>query len=428
MGFTVFSELPSRARYWHRSPSVLVGAWIVSIIVLAVWSAHLFHKAPDAFIDLNVYRLGVQGWWHGIDIYGTLPRTAPGIRLPYVYPPVSVLVLGPLAMVSWVHSIVATLVLSQAAMGIALYLTFLRICPGAGRRGALLATAVLLPASLLLEPVAGNLAFGQVNTALMALVMIDCFATRLPWPRGVLIGIAAAIKLTPAVFLLYFLLRKDFRAALWTIATAAALTVLGFLLSWTDSMHYWFGSSGGAREIGASGYFTNQTIDGMLTRWALPPAVQSGLWVVASLALVCVAAVGIRRARRMGDTALAVVITGALGLMISPTSWSYHWVYVAPAVVVLAGQAWRHRRELAGLGWGAACLLVAFVFWAAPFSTLPNSGNREQRWTLGQWFPGNSYLLLGVALLVVFAVPEIRPTLRALRAKARNITLVRTSV
>src|SRR5205807_9168527 len=128
---------------------------------------------------------------------------------------------------------------------------------------------------------------------------------------GVLIGIAAAIKLTPLVLLLYFLVRKEYRAAIWLIGTTVALTVVGFIVSWTGSLHYWFGSSGGARAISASAYFTNQTIDGMLTRWALPHPVQSGLWLLLSLALAGFAAVGIRRATRMGDTALAVMIAGA---------------------------------------------------------------------------------------------------------------------
>jgi hypothetical protein len=60
-------------------------------------------------------------------------------------------------------------------------------------------------------------------------------------------------------------------------------------------------------------------------------------------------------------------------------------------------------------------VLVAITFWEAPFKTLPSSGGRELHWTFWQWFPGNSYVLLGAALLVVFAAPEVRPTLRALR-------------
>jgi alpha-1,2-mannosyltransferase len=233
----------------------------------------------------------------------------------------------------------------------------------------------------------------------------------------VLIGIAAAVKLTPAVFLLYFLLRKDFRAAIWMTATAAACTVLGFVVSWSGSVQYWFGSSGGARTIGASGYYSNQTVDAVLSRWALPSSVQTGLWLLGSAVLTGLAAVAIRRAVRAGDTVLAVVITGVLGLVVSPTSWGYHWVYVAPAVLVLASYARRRRDALAGWGWGAICLAVAVVFWDAPFLTLPHGSNREQQWTLWQQIPGNAYLLTGVALLVGFAAPDLPDVLRAVRTR-----------
>lgn len=402
---------------WYRSPALLICAWVVAVVVMGIWAAATYHHQPVDFVDLSIYRLGVRTWWHGGDLYGKLPAASTGGHLPYVYPPVSVLLLGPLAMLSWGHAIIATFIVSMAAMGVVLYLSFRRIFPGSGRRGALLATAVLLPASLLLEPVAGNLEFGQVNTVLMALAVVDCLAVRSPLPRGVLIGIAAAVKLTPAVFLLYFLVRKDFRAAIWMTATAAACTVFGFVVSWSGSVQYWFGSSGGARTIGASAYYSNQTLDALLSRWALPSSVQTGLWLLGCAVLTCVAAIAIRRAGRMGDTVLAVVITGVLGLVVSPTSWGYHWVYVAPAVLVLASYGWRRRDALAGWGWGALCLAVALVFWDAPFLTLPHGSNREQQWTLWQQLPGNAYLLTGVALLVGFAAPDLPGVLRAVRTR-----------
>ena len=67
----------------------------------------------------------------------------------------------------------------------------------------------LLPAALFLEPVRNTLNYGQVNVALMALVAADCLAAAPRWPRGALVGLAAAVKLTPAAFVLFFLLRRD---------------------------------------------------------------------------------------------------------------------------------------------------------------------------------------------------------------------------
>ena len=78
---------------------------------------------------------------------------------------------------------------------------------------SLWAVGWLLPPALLLEPVRSTLAYGQVNIVLMALVALDCLAVAPRWPRGALTGVAAAMKLTPAAFVLFFLLRRDYRAA-----------------------------------------------------------------------------------------------------------------------------------------------------------------------------------------------------------------------
>jgi alpha-1,2-mannosyltransferase len=417
VGLPAVLERPVRhapARAWHQSLPLLACAWTASLAVLAVWVVRAFRIAPRSFVDLDVYRLGVRAWAQGADLYGRLPATAYG-HMPFVYPPFSVLVLGPLAVLSRPNAIILTLVGSLAALGVVLYLTVRRVWAACGRRGALLATSAVLPTALLLEPVTETLWFGQINIVLMALVVIDCLAVRLPWPRGIPIGIAAAIKLTPAVFLLYFLLRKDFRAAIWMTATALALTTFGFVVSWSDSVRFWFGSSGGARSISATPYYTNQTIDAVLSRWGVPHPAQTVLWLLGSALLVGFAAAGIRRASRMGDTALAVMVTACLGLLISPTSWDNHWVYVAPALVVLAGQAWRRRDTLAGLGWAATCLVVAGVFWSAPFQTL--GGTRELDWTAWQQVPGNSFVLVGITLLVVFAASDAPRTIRALRVR-----------
>lgn len=55
------------------------------------------------------------------------------------------------------------------------------------------------------------------------LVAADCLTCQPRWPRGLLVGIAAAIKLTPAAFVLFFLLRRDYRAALDTCSAADRL-------------------------------------------------------------------------------------------------------------------------------------------------------------------------------------------------------------
>jgi alpha-1,2-mannosyltransferase len=388
-------------RLWYRWRPLLVLAGLVSVVTCTVWAVRVYRTAPHAFVDLRVYRLGASAWWHGRDIYGPLPRT------------IAAAALAPLAAITWSHAITLTLVASMVGLAATIYLTFRRVWPLAGRRGAVLATTVLLPGALVLEPVWDTFWFGQINIVLMALVVIDCLVDHPRWPRGVLIGVAAAIKLTPAVFVLYFLLRKDYRAALTATITGLAVTAVGFAVSWSGSLKYWFGSSGGMRGISGSAYVTNQTIAAALTRWALPKPTQTALWVLGSLVLLVLAVAAIRRAHRLGDTPLAMVVTAGFGLLVSPTSWSNHWVYIVPAVIVIAGQAWRRRSVL----WLGALAVITYVFAEAPFLGLPNMGNRELHWTPAQWLPGNAFTVTAIVALLAFAAPEVPATIRAVRAR-----------
>lgn len=403
-------------RYWYRWKPLLLVVCLASLVLTMGWAAWVYVKAPHGFVDLEVYRLGIKTWWHGHNLYGKLPATVAG-HLPFVYPPITALLLAGLAAPTWSHAVAGMLVASLAALALTLYVTTRRVWPEGGMRGAVLVTAVAVPAALQLEPVWDTLWYGQINIVLMLLVVADCLVPHPKWPRGLLIGIAAAIKLTPAVFLLYFLLRKDFRAAAWLAGSAAALTVLGFVVNWSGSLTYWFGASGGARSISGSAFFTNQTVDGFLARLSVHGFARTVLWLGLCAVLAGLAVLAIRRALRLGDVPLAVTVTALIGLMVSPTSWSNHWVYVAPALIVLAGNAVRRRR----LGWLAAFLAVAWVFWYAPFLQIPYLGSAPMHWTVWQQIPGNAFCVLGGIALAVLAAPELPAVLAALRS--RRVTL-----
>src|SRR4029077_13794765 len=127
-----------------------------------------------------------------------------------------------------------------------------------------LAAAIVAPAIIYLEPIRSNFDFGQINVVLMTLVIADCVPRRTPWPRGMLLGVAIALKLTPAVFLLYFLLRRDTRALLVTATSAVVATLAGFALAWRDSLQYWTETVRNTDRIGAATLNTNQNIAGAL--------------------------------------------------------------------------------------------------------------------------------------------------------------------
>src|SRR5438046_1118102 len=154
-------------------------------------------------------------------MYGQLPPTQVGMSLPFIYPPFAAVLLSPLALLPWAVSAVVTFGLSTVGLALTLYLACRRIWPSGGQQGAALLAALALPACSWLEPVRETYWFGQVNIVLMTLVALDCLVERPKWPRGVLVGIAAAVKLTPAAFVLFFLVRRDFRSAVVTVVSAA---------------------------------------------------------------------------------------------------------------------------------------------------------------------------------------------------------------
>lgn len=361
------------------------------------------------FIDLDVYRLGVRQWLGGGDMYGTLPPTQDGARLPFIYPPFAAIALSPLALIPWGLAKVLNFGLAVAGLSVTIYLCIRRLYPAANLWTVLVVSGFALPLALWLEPVRETIGYGQINLILMMLVAADCLVEQPRWPRGLLIGIAAAIKLTPAVFLLYFLLRRDVRATVVTLAAGALATVVGFAILPSESMRYWFGGFAGAAGISGSPYANNQTVKAALVRLRLPQPVETGLWLLIAVVVLAAVVVGIWRALGSSNTVLAMVITGAAGLLLSPTSWSHHWVWIVPALLTMVVEWVRTRSP----GWIVANGVVMTAFYAGAHNFFPKADGRELAWSSAEQLLGDSYVLLTLILLIVWAVPAVRPAWRA---------------
>lgn len=362
----------------------------VTLPLLALVVTGLVLHQRGYYLDLEVYRIGVQAWLDGGDPYGALPPTLGGVHLPFIYPPFAILLMVPLTVAPWVVAWVVLFGLSTAGLALTLYVVAKRAWPAGGRTGALVVASAAFPLALLLEPVLETIKFGQINVILMALVVLDCLAPHPRWPRGLLVGLAAAIKLTPAVFLLYFLLRRDMRAAMFTVGTAAAATAVGFLVDAAASGRYWFG--GPAAGVSGSPFYTNQTFQAVLVRAGISGPTLTVLGVVLAVAALLLVVPAIRRA----EPATALVATALFGLLASPTSWSHHWVWVAPALLVALAEAVRRRSA----GWAVLVATAAVVFSVAPFRYLPGGGEAELRWSGWEQLLGATYVLFGAAVLV----------------------------
>jgi alpha-1,2-mannosyltransferase len=380
-----------------------------TVPLLALALANVVVHTGGRHIDLEVYRFGVQAWLAGGDMYGTLPETSDHITLPFIYPPFAAIVLLPLAVAPWLLAWSALLALSTAALGLTFFLVARRLWPSGGRGGALSVASIALPLALAvqpgkaidfsrpappipafaLEPVMQTIEFGQVNLLLMALVALDVLVVRTRWPRGLLIGIAAAIKLTPAAFVLYFLLRRDYRAAAVAAVSTAVVTGLAFLIAPGPSWKFWLDNPAGG--VSGSPFFTDQNFQALLARAGVDGTLKTVLWLALSVGLLALAVPAIRRA----PAPLALMATAGVALLVSPTSWSHHWVWVAPFLLVAAASAWRAR----SFTWLGVTLASAAVFVVAPHQLdLPHEGTN---WTIDQQIFGGTYVWFTVLLFVV---------------------------
>jgi alpha-1,2-mannosyltransferase len=360
-------------------------------------------------IDLDVYRIGSRVWLRGGNLYGPLPPTSGGARLPFSYPPIAAVLLAPLSLVPMD---VATTTLTLASIGLTALV--LRVFLGSGLASgppsrpwpeSWRTVAILLPAALFLEPVRNTLDYGQVNVVLMALVTLDCLTARPRWPRGALVGLAAAVKLTPAAFVLFFLLRRDYRAAATACASFAAAAAAGFLFAWHDSAAYWTSVVFQADRPGSPVYAANQSIAGVLARAGADPhsAAGTAAWLALSAGAGVLACRGMRHALARSESAWALSLNAFAALLISPISWSHHWVWGEVAMLALAvhsGANSRGRRRRGALA-VAVCGLVVFA--AAPQWWFPSGGNRELHWAAWQQVLGGSYVLLALTVLALSA-------------------------
>jgi alpha-1,2-mannosyltransferase len=350
-------------------------------------------------IDLDVYRIGARVWLHGGNLYGPLPATRAGVRLPFTYPPVAAILLAPFALVPFPAAATALTLATIALLALVLRVFLHRLAgPAAGSPWAL---AWLLPPALFLEPVHDTLSFGQINVVLMTLVTLDCLAEAPRWPRGALTGLAAAVKLTPAAFVLFFLLRGDYRAAARAGLWFAAATAVGFAAAWPDSVHYWTRVVYQTGRAGNPASASNQCIVAFLARAGLDPHSPAGVaaWLALSAVVVILASRGMRYALGASEDCLAVVLNAFAALLISPISWSHHWVWCVPALLTLATLGSRHRSRLA---------LVAFttglvVFATAPQFWFPHGPERGIGWDAWQQATGSAYVLFAALTLLAFS-------------------------
>lgn len=393
---------------WH-----LLQALIAAAVAHTCWT--LFRNVPHDvpyLIDADVYRMGGRAWLQGQPLYadGVTFQTEIGLGLPFTYPPLAAVAFAPLALVSLPTASMAITAVTCVLLVVSTWIVLTRLdvaedwpVGGSARsRRWWLAAGLVALAAWWFEPLLENFRFGQVNVILMTLVIADCVPRRTPWPRGALVGLAIALKLTPAVFLLYFVLRRDVRAVLTALASFSAATLTGFALAWRDSWEYWGATVHRTDRIGNPTLNTNQNAAGALARLSLGETTHFLLWSAACLVVLGITVWSVRRVLAAGEPTMAVMCVALFGLVVSPVSWSHHWVWMLPTITATAVLAYRRRDPaLATL----AAVGVVLMIWS-PIQLLPEHHEAQAAWWR-QLF-GMSYVWWALAVITLVGLRSPR--------------------
>jgi alpha-1,2-mannosyltransferase len=361
-------------------------------------------------VDLEVYRRAGSVLLDGGNFYDL-----PG-PLQFLYPPFAAALAAPLALlpatavqIGWTGAGAMALVAILHRFGLAGWLL------------SLAGAAVIY----IVEPIVQTLAFGQLGIFLVALVVLDLapgprvFSRRL-LPEGVLTGVAAAIKLTPAIFVVYLLVMRKFRAFWVAVLTGIVVTLASAAIVPAASYEFWTRLAHGDTGLGHSIiYYTNQSVMADIVRiFGLgPEPAIIGLVLSCAVALAGVWAAALWH--RLGDVRLAVTLCGVAGLLASPVSWLHHFVWVVPLAMSLLERRPISPRSLPtwylALGW----LFIGWVV-VAPFTGLPNGADVELQWTWSQHLLASITTVLGLALLagaIMIARPRVQTIFARLDGK-----------
>ncbi|WP_369200706.1 glycosyltransferase 87 family protein [Streptomyces sp. PU-14G] len=393
----------------------------------AFWAAQ--RTADVSMIDLMVYR--AEGWTarNGYDLYAMRATYA---DLPTTYPPFAALLFMPLTLLDVADMRGIATFANLGLLVVLIHLT-LRLLGRPLHAPRTAATLVIAAVAVWCEPVWTTLRYGQINLLLAVLVLWDL--TRREGHRwaGVGIGVAAGIKLTPALFAVFLALcglihgcrrmrRTGSAAEVWNpwlrqaavaTATFAATVLLAAVLLPRDSRRFWGEALFQSGRVGRTEITDNQSLSGVAAR-LLHTGDPGALWIAAAVAAAVLglgAAVAATLAGRRGlphASAWGAVACAVTALLISPISWSHHWVWCVPLVLLLGAEA--HRR--ASRRWAAAASVTILAFCTYAIWWVPRDADADRAPELaqsgGQMLLSACYPLTGTAFLVLTAVVALR--------------------
>ncbi|SPT53593.1 Polyprenol-phosphate-mannose-dependent alpha-(1-2)-phosphatidylinositol mannoside mannosyltransferase [Actinomyces bovis] len=398
-------------------PVSMVLGWI--LLALSCFPMLIAKDGTQRFkFDAWVYYHAIDNWHSGGDLYQWW--AFPNEQLyPFTYPPFAAWLMTPL---TWLDDRSAQVLLTVATplCAAAMVLLLARVLQTPTGHTGLLVPWAALATCTLLEPFVKSIEYGQINAILLLLVSVDLLAVRPGGPlarlapaRGALCGIAAAIKLTPAMALLVLLLRREWRAAGVMVGTGLGATLLGAVFSPQETWEFFTKAMLDPTRAGDAEYSGNQNLRGFLVRF-LPEAAEKPIWALGVVGVIAAAWMLVQRLQVLRECdcpetlvlLLQTSVVMTLGLLISPISWSHHWVWFLPALVGLGVLACRERSRalLLVCVTGVAVMVMAMHWW------LPEHDHVELSWPVWAKVTGSSYTLwaLGAGAVLWWQTGKLR--------------------
>lgn len=347
---------------------------VLSIAARLAWT----YLVPNGtnFVDLHVYLGGAAA----LDDPGTLYRYSygektPNFALPFTYPPFAAVVFYPLHLLPFGLVAFGWLIVGIAALYAVVRISQ-RLLNLPDPRLGMLWTAV----GLWTEPVRRTLDYGQVNILLVLAVLYAVYCTRW-WLSGLLLGLASGVKLTPAAAGLYFVGARRWAAVVFSAVVFVGTIGISALATGDQTRYYFTELLGDASRVGPIGTAFNQSWRGAISRIlghdaGYGPLVLAGIAVTAVLAVLAWRAIG-GDADRLG----AILIVSLFGLLLSPISWTHHWVWLVPLMMWLLHGPLADRLGAKVLGWGWLALTLVGVPWLLSFAE-PDMWEISRPWYL----------------------------------------------
>ncbi len=366
---------------------------ILSVAARLAWT----YLAPNGanFVDLHVYLGGAAAIDHPGTLYSYVyADQTPDFPLPFTYPPFAAVVFYPLHLLPFGLVAFGWQVATMAALYGAIRISQ-RLLGTGSHRAAMLWTAI----TIWIEPLRSTFDYGQVNVLLMLAVLWAVYSARW-WLTGLLVGVAAGIKLTPAIAGVYLLGVRRYGAAAFSAVVFVATVAVSASVVGEQARYYFTDLLGDAHRVGPIATSFNQSWRGGISR-ILGHDAGFGPLVLAAIAVTAVLAVLAWRALDGSDRLGRLLVVELFGLLFSPISWTHHWVWLVPLMIWLIQGPLRERRARSIFGWGWLALTVVGVPWLLSFAQ-PTIWQISRPWYLA--WAGLTYIVAAMATLAWIAV------------------------